>query len=230
MTTKQFVTGIIGFALLMTVFLLLFSQWKILSFLNFADKNEAANFVNSLTAPVIGIAGAVLVFVSFREQVKANRMQFTTITEQRDLELLYKFYEELKQDLQRMQAESGSKYEQPAILDSLMNYIIADKPESPYPEFEQYLHYVFRQFVFLSNRIKRNTSLSPSETVYVIDKIQYLYDLYFKSYHTKLTRILLEKEFGKSMKNALQQVHVQMEKLASIHANHKEALRGENSD
>lgn len=230
MTTKQFVTGIIGFALLMTVFLFLFSQWKIVSFLNFADKNEAANFVNSLTAPVIGIAGAVLVFVSFREQVKANRMQFTTITEQRDLELLYKFYEELKQDLQRMQGEYGSKYEQPAILDLLMNYIIADKPESPYPEFEQYLHYVFRQFVFLSNRIKRNTSLSPSETVYVIDKIQYLYDLYFKSYHTKLTRILLEREFGKSMKNALQQVHVQMEKLASIHANHKEALRGENSD
>ena len=231
MRTRQLITLIVSFFLLLALFVYLFSRPIFISLFQLTDKETAANLINGFTAPVIGAVGAILVFISFREQVRANKIHFTALNEQRDLELLYKFYEELKEDLQRMQGEYGARYDQPAILDSLMNYVYDNRhPTCPYPEFQLYLHYIFRQFIFLSNRIKRNKNLSPSEIVYVIDKVRYLYDLYFKMYHTRLTTVLLDKEFGKEIKNALEEVNTEMRKLDNVHSLHKEKLRAERAN
>ncbi|MCB0494443.1 MAG: hypothetical protein KDC93_18725 [Cyclobacteriaceae bacterium] len=146
-----------------------------------------AEWLNNLTAPAIGLLGVVLLFISFREQVRANRFQFDALREQRDLQILYSFYEELKNDLLRIQSIYGTKYQQPNILDSLMNYVKDDKAESsPYPELDSFLKFTFNQFIFISKRLKRKSSLSASETVYLIEKLQYLYQLYFERYYFEL--------------------------------------------
>jgi hypothetical protein len=228
MTTRQAVIVSVSFFLICLVLLYLFSQPYLLSLLGLTDNTQAANLFSGVTAPLIGLLGAFLVYISFREQVKANVMQFNTLNEQRELELLYRFYEELKQDLQRMQAEYGSRYKQPAILDSLMNYVYDNKhPESPYPEFELYLHYIFRQFIFIINRIKRTKHLSPSEIVYLIDKVRYLYDLYFQTYYTRISTVLLDKQFGLKIKRALDNVNTELRKLDDLHSKHKTKLKSE---
>jgi hypothetical protein len=215
----------IAVVLLPIASVILLSQDFVALALKLKDKTEVANLINGLTAPMIGLVGGVLVYLSFRTQVRANKIQFDTLNEQRDLELLYNFYQELKEDLQRMQSEYGAKYSQPAILDSYMNYISDDKvKDDPYPEFRLYLHYVFNQFKFIGNRIKRNKSLNPSEKVYIIDKVRYLFDLYFKQYHVKLTKELYNNDYSKEIKNGLEQIYVQIMALDKLYEENKKVL------
>ena len=109
-----------------------------------------------------------------------------------------------------------------------MNYIYDNKHlECPYPEFELYLHYIFRQFIFIINRIKRTKHLSPSEVVYLIDKVRYLYDLYFRTYYTRISTVLLDKEFGLRIKSALNNVNAELLKLDDLHSKHKTKLKSE---
>jgi hypothetical protein len=63
---------------------------------NLKNGGPIGEAINGLTAPLIGIVGAILIYVSFREQVRANRIQTRALNEQRELDLFYRFYEELK--------------------------------------------------------------------------------------------------------------------------------------
>lgn len=224
---RQVVIGIVGFALILILFVLIFTRQSVVAQMQLKGANEVGDAINGLTAPIIGIAGAILVFISFREQVKANRIQFQTLNEQRDLELMYRFYEELKEDLRRMQSEYGKKHSQPDILDSLVNYVNGDKVnQSPYPDFSLYIYFVFNQFIFISKRIRRKNSLSNEEIVYLIEKVKYLYDLYFKQYHKTVTSQLHHSEFSKEFKVAISEVHFSILELKNLHDERKNILRG----
>lgn len=223
---RQVVIGIVGFALILILFILIFTRQSVVAHMQLKGVNEVGDAINGLTAPIIGIAGAILVFISFREQVKANRIQFQTLNEQRDLELMYRFYEELKDDLRRMQSEYGKKHSQPDILDSLVNYVNGDKvDQSPYPDFSLYIFFIFNQFIFISKRIKRKNSLSNEEIVYLIEKVKYLYDLYFKQYHKTVTSQLHHSEFSKEFKVAIDEVNSYVVQLEKIHLEVKNDLR-----
>lgn len=167
----------------------------VIRYFGFTDVSELVSVVNNLTAPVIAIAGAVVVYISFKEQVKANTYQFKALNEQRELDMMYRFYEELRADLARIQTEYGEKHKQTDILDSFMNYVYQDRQnESPYPDLSHFLEFVLKQFTFLAKRIKR-THLSKSEKVYFIDKLNYLYKLYFEHYQERLESKLMETRF-----------------------------------
>jgi hypothetical protein len=229
MKKREILILIIAVVLLPIASVLLMSQDFIAVALNLKDKTEVANLINGLTAPMIGLVGGVLVYLSFRTQVRANKIQFDALNEQRDLELLYSFYQELKEDLIRMQTEYGEKYSQPAILDSYMNYVSDDKhKDDPYPEFRLYLRFIFNQFIFISKRIKRNDTLNASEKVYVVDKVRYLFDLYFNQYHVKLTKELYTNDYSKEIKNGLEDVVSHMRVLDKIHSKYKDGIRAEN--
>lgn len=170
----------VAIGMLLIVLAFVFLAAKSALFNNFFEAQELtdiAEIINGLTAPVIGFVGALLVYVSFKAQVDANALQHTILNEQRELDLCYKFYEELKADLRQMQAEYGPKYGQSAILDSFMQHVLQDAhSNSPYPEFQAYLYYAFKQFRFIANRAKRSQFLTDSEKAYLIDKLRYLFD------------------------------------------------------
>jgi hypothetical protein len=223
------IISIVGFVLLVIAFVFAFSRQFFTSVFGVQSVAEVAEILGGLTAPVIGVVGAILIYISFREQVKANAIQFQTLTEQRDLELLYRFYEELKEDLQLMQGVYGPQYSQPAILDSFMNYIVDDRSKlSPYPEFQLYLFYLFNQFIFISNRVKRNKSLNASEKVYIIDKLNYLFDLYFRQYHTKLDGKEFSSNTSIDVKRKLFNLTDELHKLDMIRKRLKDDFRNQN--
>jgi hypothetical protein len=143
--------------------------------------------VNGLTAPLIGIIGAILIYISFKEQVKTNKFHFESLQEQREWDLLYRLYEELKSDLKSIQPYYGPRYNQSDILDSFMNHVLSDTlSSSPYPDISKYLDYIFKQFSFLSMRISQNDVLGKTEKVYMIEKARQLFNLYFEAYYSRI--------------------------------------------
>src|SRR5687767_14443464 len=97
------------------------------------DKAALGELINGLTAPLIGIIGAILIYISFKEQVKSNGFQFQALHEQREWELLYRLYEELKDDLRNLQVYYGPRHNQNDVLQEFMNLVLRDDQQtSPY--------------------------------------------------------------------------------------------------
>ncbi len=184
--------------------------------------NERISAFTNLVSLAIGAAGALLVYLSLRAQVNANRIQFDAINEQRELDLIYRFYEEVKSDLQRIQTEYGEKYKQPAILDSYMEYVFSDRDKSPpYPEFHQYLHYLINSFKFLGNRIKRKKYISDSEVIYIIDKVEFLFELYFRQYKKRLVEEDFQSNSSRDVKQLFTMIQGELAKLTEFRSHCK---------
>lgn len=172
---------------------------------NLNDKAALGDAINGLTAPVIGIIGAVLIYISFKEQVKTNKFQFQTLHEQRELDLLYRLYEELKDDLKTLQPYYGARYNQNDMLHAFMNSVTEDKHGvSPYPDVSKFLDYIFKQFSFISLRVCKNEILSNSEKVHLIEKVRQLFNLYFEAYYSKIVESEWTSKFSSSFKENLQ--------------------------
>jgi hypothetical protein len=200
-----------------------FSMWFILGVLTFTaavlleiyllagppidihSKAALGDTINGLTAPLIGIIGAILIYISFKEQVKSNRFHFQALHEQREWDLLYRLYEELKVDLKNLQQHYGTRYNENDILDAFMNKVIADDlAVSPYPDVSKYLDYVFKQFAFLSLRISQNSILGKTEKVHLIEKSRQLFNLYFESYYSRIVDHDWESRFSLTFSKSLE--------------------------
>src|SRR5687767_14847982 len=98
-----FILGVFTFtaAVLLEIYLLIGPP------IDIHNKAALGDFINGLTAPLIGIIGAILIYISFKEQVKSNRFHFQALHEQREWDLLYRLYEELKVDLKNLQPYYG---------------------------------------------------------------------------------------------------------------------------
>jgi hypothetical protein len=151
------------------------------------SKAALGDTINGLTAPLIGIIGAILIYISFKEQVKSNKIHFQSLHEQREWDLLYRLYEELKDDLRNLQGYYGARYNQSDILDAFMAKVFSDDQDvSPYPDVSKYLDYIFKQFTFLSLRISQNAILGKSEKLHLIEKNRQIFNLYFESYYSRV--------------------------------------------
>jgi hypothetical protein len=178
-----FIIGVLTFsaAVLLEIYLLAGPP------LDIHDQAALGDTINGLTAPLIGIIGAILIYISFKEQVKSNRFQFRALHEQREWDLLYRLYEELKDDLRNMQSYYGTRYGHNDILDAFINAVLKDELEtSPYPDVSKYLDYIFKQFAFLSLKIGQNEVLGNTEKVHMIEKTRQLFNLYFEAYYSRI--------------------------------------------
>ena len=105
-----FFTGI----LLMILFPILFTRNS--GLLDFSESGQIGDTIGGITAPIIGLIGAVLVFLSFREQWLANQYQMKTITETKEEQLkseriilVWNLYNEIKNDIKNSQIEEYTK-------------------------------------------------------------------------------------------------------------------------
>lgn len=195
-----FITGIIVFiaGIIFEIYLFVNPIW------NLNDRAALGDAINGLTAPAIGIAGAILIYISFKEQVKANKFQFQTLHEQRELDLLYRFYAELKDDLKTLQPYYGDRHNQGDILDVFMQEVLDDKhATSPYPDVSKFLDYIFKQFSFISMRICKNEILTNNEKVHLVEKVRQLFNLYFEIYYARIVEREWTSRFSSSFKENL---------------------------
>ncbi|MCE5223253.1 hypothetical protein LLG10_03575 [bacterium] len=81
--------------------------WTLRSgWIDFSATGEIGDTIGGLTAPVIGVIGAALVFLSFMEQWKANRIQWTVMQEnkleeikEKNFAIIWEQYKEIKNEL-----------------------------------------------------------------------------------------------------------------------------------
>lgn len=74
---------IVGVTLLF-VSLYLFTKPALSEAWDFSTTGQIGDTIGGITAPIINIIGAFLVFVSFREQVRANRIQMQALNEEKE--------------------------------------------------------------------------------------------------------------------------------------------------
>ena len=79
--TILFIIGIIVFCLLLCCWVVYMTQNVHIE--SFECTGTIGDTIGGLSAPIIGIAGSVLVFVSFQAQIKANKIQFEALNEER---------------------------------------------------------------------------------------------------------------------------------------------------
>jgi hypothetical protein len=169
------------------------------------NKAALGDTINGLTAPLIGIVGALLIYISLKEQVKSNKFHFQALHEQREWDLLYRLYEELKADLKNLQTEYGARHASPDILGTFISRVAEDAHDtSPYPDLSKYLDYIFKQFSFLSLRISQNAVIGKSEKVHLIEKNRLLFNLYFEPYYSRLVNQDFTSRFSVSFSQNIQ--------------------------
>ncbi len=102
------ITGLI----LVMVMPFLLTRTVIFDWLNFSTTGQIGDTIGGITSPIIGLLGAWFVYLSFRAQTKANEIQFNALRDQidnnqseKDLHLIFKFYDELKLDIRKAKLE-----------------------------------------------------------------------------------------------------------------------------
>lgn len=57
--------------------------WSTISFIDFNSTGQIGDTIGGITAPIVGLVGAILVYFSFTEQRKANKMQWQALEKER---------------------------------------------------------------------------------------------------------------------------------------------------
>jgi len=177
-----------GVVLLIIAFVVVITTPAIFSVFDLSKKAALGDALNGLTAPVVGLVGAFLVYLSFREQQEANRIQAQALQVQRRLDFIFRSYEELRADLEKIQTVYGTKYAQPSMLDAFMQQIFRDVDEkTQYPDLLEFIQYVNLQLFHLGGMlIGSHHTLGTDDSHLLLSKLRYLYQLYFKKYYDQI--------------------------------------------
>ena len=63
----------------------IFTQFSIWPYIDFTNTGSIGDTIGGITAPIINIFAALLVYLAFREQVKANDIQVEALNEERKI-------------------------------------------------------------------------------------------------------------------------------------------------
>jgi len=73
----------------------IFTRPAFLSSWNFSDTGQIGDTIGGITAPIINLIGAILVYISFRAQIEANRIQAKALADEKMLNLTKNQFEKL---------------------------------------------------------------------------------------------------------------------------------------
>jgi hypothetical protein len=156
-------------------FFIYFVSYKDWGF-DLTDKGTIGDAIGGITAPIIGIIGAMLVYLSFRAQVKANQL----LSNQNEFRLLTDLLNELKKDSFFINdgRNWGTIHKATPYLAYLKKGNIAAVPSV----FKRKLMFVFNDYIFLSNRIISSEKLEKKDKDALINTLENIYDCYLDNY------------------------------------------------
>lgn len=99
---------IIGFLLLVVISPFLFTLPAIFAKLNFSESGQIGDTIGGLTSPVIGFFGAILVYLSFQQQLKANQIQSAALENEIKRSQQDRRYNSLSHDIDVLRQEINS--------------------------------------------------------------------------------------------------------------------------
>lgn len=119
---------------------------KVTTTCNLNDKGEIGDAIGGMTAPIIGLFSAFLVYLAFREQVKANQ-----------LDTLLAIEKSIKDELDNLILISNNETDKPKFGKEAILYLknnlkptadlLHNKSDNSYIEFENNYRYYFKPFI-----------------------------------------------------------------------------------
>lgn len=107
--TINFLLLIIGCNLLLFASVYIFTRNTIWDSLDLTNTGQIGDTIGGITAPIINLIGAILVYVSFKAQIKANKIQFdilnTDLQNQKqtsNFNVTLELFKELKEDYKNL--------------------------------------------------------------------------------------------------------------------------------
>lgn len=162
----------------------LFSLKAFCSFFAINGNGEIGDIIGGVTSPFINGIGAILVFIAFKEQVKANKL----ITEQQ-------YFHHIQEQIHRLEDDI---YDLPTLIDKIWDNIVAsEKDAKNFTEDKQTTYYVntaylnkaiyllavFRQTVELIDKME-------SDKKFMKIKLITIYKIIYQDYYVVLAKYL----------------------------------------
>jgi hypothetical protein len=73
---KSNILLILGIILILFASVYIFTRHSFIKSFDFSKTGQIGDTIGGITAPIINLIGAILVYLSFKAQVRANRIQF----------------------------------------------------------------------------------------------------------------------------------------------------------
>ncbi len=102
---KKDIYLIIGLLILVVVSPLIITQPSLIDSLNFSEKGQIGDTIGGITAPIVNLIGAFLVYISFREQLRANTIQNRNFTTEQERNNKERRYNSLINDIDNLRVE-----------------------------------------------------------------------------------------------------------------------------
>lgn len=167
----------LGFILFLFGIILTIISPRIWEVYDLTDTGQIGDTIGGITAPFINLLGALLVYISFKEQNNANKIQ----AEQNSFSLLHELYKELKTELKNLtfsskNVQDGKVYNglkaQSVFIEILTSRVInADFKKNSF--FTEYLFLVGNLGIFID--IVDESTASEKEKIYMLRLFHFFY-------------------------------------------------------
>lgn len=168
---KTLILFIIGVILLLFFLVFLFTRESISYIFDFTETGQIGDTIAGITSPIIGLFGAVLVYVSFKEQVEANRAQREALSieiqirkDESNANLVITMFDQLREEYNSIKFDDGSKeYKGRQAIDAFSKIFIdrIDNKEFQNNTIIAEIMYLLSLILDLNERIKKNTLEKP---------------------------------------------------------------------
>ncbi|WP_299681150.1 hypothetical protein [uncultured Tenacibaculum sp.] len=181
----------IGIVLLLFGCTYAFTRPYFLKSFNFSETGQIGDTIGGITAPVINIIGAWLVYLSFKEQMEANKFQYKLLKDQEDALKKDRNFQIALELFNSLKEENSFLYKDPENISTLKRLINALKQldndgyedEQIKKTVKNYLSilnkwkYIIIEYEFIKNHIE-NSNLRNEERL----KIDTLVDSFYKTF------------------------------------------------
>jgi hypothetical protein len=192
----------LGFILFLFGIILAIISPNIWEVYNLTETGQIGDTIGGITAPFINLLGALLVYISFKEQNKANKIQ----AEQNAFNLLHELYKELKAEFENLkfssknvqngQIYSGSKAQ--SVFIEILTSRVVNEDFKKNSFFKEYLFLMGNMGIFLD--IVEESNASEKEKIYILRLFHFLYLAKIKSPLIEIIKItdsrIIHKEFN----------------------------------
>jgi hypothetical protein len=172
---------LLGIVLPVYIYLISFMDWGF----DLTDKGTIGDAIGGITAPIIGIIGAMLVYLSFRSQVRANQL----LSNQNEFRLLTDLLNELKKDA--FFINEGKNWGTDSRATPYLAYLKKSDIKTVPSVFKRKLMFVFNDYIFLSERINGSMRLEKRDKEALINTMENIYDCYLDNYCKIYGKIIL---------------------------------------
>jgi hypothetical protein len=111
---RSLILLVIGTLIIILFSLYLFTKPAIWNFWDLSDKGQIGDTIGGIASPIIALLGAVLVFLSFNEQIEANRIQRKALSGEiirsnstKDLNLVMDLFRQVREDYDSLSYKGG---------------------------------------------------------------------------------------------------------------------------